>query len=257
MSGLLHVVNNLNGVRLVTLNRPEALNALNTPLLEELACALDLAQTTPEVLAVVMTGGSKVFAAGADIKEMAALDLVGTLSDARQHCWQRISHFRKPLIAAVNGLALGAGCELALHADIVIAGENAKFGQPEIKLGIIPGAGGTQRLPHVVGKSLAMQMILTGEPINAHQALRAGLVSEVTAPEVTLERALHLAHAIARQAPIAVCLAKEAVLTAVEANLNAGMRMERKAFALLAATQDRQEGLLAFQDRRPPHFIGR
>lgn len=257
MPCLLNRMNNPQGVCMITLGRPEALNALNTELLKQLVDALDDAQTDPAVRAVVLTGGNKVFAAGADIHEMAANDFIATLSDQRIACWQRISQFKKPLIAAVNGLALGAGCELVLHADIVIAGENARFGLPEINLGIMPGAGGTQRLPVVVGKSRAMQMVLTGEPIDAHQALQSGLVSEVTSVERTIERALHIAHSIACKAPIAVNLAKEAVLTASEANLACGLRLERKAFALLAATQDRQEGLKAFQEKREPHFIGR
>jgi enoyl-CoA hydratase len=245
------------GVLLITLNRPEARNALRTQLLGELAEALEAAAADPEVKAVVITGGDKVFAAGADIKEMAALDVVGVLTDVRPTYWRRIYAFPKPLIAAVNGFALGGGCELVMHADIVIAGESAQFGQPEINLGIIPGAGGTQRLIRTVGKSLAMKLVLSGEFIDAKTALTAGLVAEVTPPELTIERALTLAGSIATKPPLAVRLAKEAMLKAFETTLETGLNLERKAFATLAATEDRQEGIAAFIDKRKPEFKGR
>lgn len=245
------------GVRLITLQRPQALNALTTQLLEELASALSEAQEDPDTGAVVLTGSARAFAAGADIKEMAERDLVGILNDPRQASWQRITAFNKPLLAAVNGFALGGGCELAMHADIIIAGEDARFGQPEINLGIMPGAGGTQRLLRAVGKSLAMQMVLTGEAIDARHALRGGLVSEITAPEFTVERALHLARLIAGKAPLAVRLAKEALLKAMDTDLASGLRFERQAFTVLAGTRDRDEGIRAFQDKRSPSFTGR
>ena len=246
-----------DGVRLITLQRPEALNALNTELLGELAAELDAAERDAETRVVVVTGSRKAFAAGADIKEMAERDLVGILNDPRVAHWQRITAFAKPLIAAVNGFALGGGCELAMHADILIAGEDARFGQPEINLGIIPGAGGTQRLLRAVGKSLAMQMVLTGEAIDARHALRAGLVSEVTQPEFTVERALQVARVIARKAPLAVRMAKEALLKAQDTDLASGLRFERHAFTLLAGTADREEGIRAFQEKRPARFLGR
>ena len=246
-----------DGVRLITLQRPEALNALNTELLGELAAELDAAERDAETRVVVITGSRKAFAAGADIKEMAERDLVGILDDPRVAHWQRITAFAKPLIAAVNGFALGGGCELAMHADILIAGEDARFGQPEINLGIIPGAGGTQRLRRAVGKSLAMQMVLTGEAIDARHALRAGLVSEVTQPEFTVERALQVARVIARKAPLAVRLAKEALLKAQDTDLASGLRFERHAFTLLAGTADREEGIRAFQEKRAPRYLGR
>ncbi|WBG61600.1 2,3-dehydroadipyl-CoA hydratase PaaF [Pseudomonas citronellolis] len=246
-----------DGVRLITLQRPEALNALNTELLGELAVELDAAERDAETRVVVITGSRKAFAAGADIKEMAERDLVGILNDPRVAHWQRITAFAKPLIAAVNGFALGGGCELAMHADILIAGEDARFGQPEINLGIIPGAGGTQRLLRAVGKSLAMQMVLTGEAIDARHALRAGLVSEVTQPEFTVERALQVARVIARKAPLAVRMAKEALLKAQDTDLASGLRFERHAFTLLAGTADREEGIRAFQEKRPARFLGR
>jgi enoyl-CoA hydratase len=249
-------VEQLQAVRLITLQRPQALNALNTVMLGELAAELSAAEADPETRVVVLTGSRKAFAAGADIKEMAERDLVGILNDPRQASWQTITRFSKPLIAAVNGFALGGGCELAMHADILIAGEDARFGQPEINLGIMPGAGGTQRLLRAVGKSLAMQMVLTGEAIDARHALRAGLVSEITQPEFTVERAVQIAHAIAAKAPLAVRLAKEALLKAMDTDLASGLRFERHAFTLLAGTADRDEGIRAFQDKRAPQFRG-
>ncbi|HEY5717560.1 MAG TPA: 2,3-dehydroadipyl-CoA hydratase PaaF [Motiliproteus sp.] len=244
------------GVLTLTLNRPEVLNALNTALLNQLATRLEQAQADANVHAVVITGSRRAFAAGADIREMAALDAVGVLKDPRVGYWRRISQFSKPLIAAVNGFALGGGCELAMHADIIIASEDARFGQPEIKLGIMPGAGGTQRLLRAVGKSLAMQMVLTGEPIDARQAQAAGLVSEITPPELTLERAQRIAAQIARHAPLAVELAKDALQKAQDTDLASGLSYERKAFTLLAATADRNEGIQAFLEQRPAHYKG-
>ncbi|MAD44871.1 MAG: 2,3-dehydroadipyl-CoA hydratase [Oceanospirillaceae bacterium] len=245
------------GVWLVRLNRPQALNALNTELLGELSAVLDHAEMTEDVRALVLTGSTRAFAAGADINEMAALDMVGILNDPRQQHWQRITRFSKPLIAAVNGFCLGGGCELAMHADILIAGHDAEFGQPEINLGIMPGAGGTQRLLRAVGKSMAMQMVLSGQPISAQQALQCGLVSEITQPEMTVERALALACRIATKAPLAVRLAKEAILRGMDADLSTGLRYERQAFTLLAATDDRNEGIAAFREKRQPGFSGR
>ena len=246
----------VEGVRLITLNRPEALNALTTDLLGELAVELDAAEQDAETRAVVITGSRKAFAAGADIKEMAERNLVGILNDPRQAHWQRITRFSKPLLAAINGFCLGGGCELAMHADILIAGEDAKFGQPEINLGIMPGAGGTQRLLRAVGKSLAMQMVLTGEAIDARTAQRAGLVSELTQPELTVERALAIAKIIAQKAPLATRLAKEAILKAEDTDLASGLRFERHAFTMLAGTRDREEGISAFQEKRRPIFTG-
>lgn len=244
------------GVLTITLHRPEALNALNTKLLEELAALLQDVQRDDTVRAVVITGSAKAFAAGADVREMASLDAVGVLKDPRVDHWKQITAFKKPLIAAVNGFCLGGGCELAMHADIIIAGEDALFGQPEIKLGIMPGAGGTQRLLRAVGKSMAMQMVLTGEPISAKQAMGFGLISEITVPEATLERAQKVAQQIARHAPIAVEMAKDSVLKAFDTDLSSGLLYERKAFTLLAATEDRNEGINAFIEKRKPQFKG-
>ncbi|MBY4677155.1 2,3-dehydroadipyl-CoA hydratase PaaF [Marinobacterium arenosum] len=245
------------GVLTITLNRPDAYNALRNQLLMELADVLDQVADNDEVKAVLVTGGDKVFAAGADIKEMAALDAVGMLSDKRPTYWKRIAAFPKPLIAAVNGYALGGGCELVMHCDIVIAGDNAQFGQPEINLGIIPGAGGTQRLIRTVGKSMAMQLVLSGTFISAEQAREFGLVSEVVIPERTLERARQLATTIASKPPVAVRLAKEVLLKAFDTTLDSGLNLERKAFTLLAATEDRNEGIAAFMEKRKPNFTGK
>lgn len=245
------------GVITITLNRPAARNALCNNLLKELADTLDASITDERIKAVVITGGKKVFAAGADIKEMAELDAVGVMNDIRPAYWRRIAQYPKPIIGAVNGFALGGGCELMMHCDIVIAGDNAQFGQPEINLGIIPGAGGTQRLLRTVGKSMAMQLVLSGEFISAAQARDFGLVSEVTIPEMSYKRALTLAKSIARKPPLAVRLAKESLLKAYETTLETGLNLERKAFTLLAATEDRNEGIAAFMDKRRPEFKGK
>lgn len=244
-------------VLLVTLNRPAARNALRTATLAELAAVLGAAMVDPGVGAVVIAGSEKFFAAGADIKEMAALGPVELLADARPRHWRHIAAFPKPLIAAVNGYALGGGCELAMHADIIIAGSGAQFGQPEINLGIMPGAGGTQRLARVVGKSRAMQMVLGGEPIDAATALQCGLISEVLPPDQVLARALALASSIAAKAPLALRAAKESVLLASEAGLSVALETERKSFVLLAASHDRNEGIAAFLEKRAPRYLGR
>lgn len=244
------------GVLRVTLHRPDALNALNTALLEELAATLAGAEDDTKVRAVVIAGSQRAFAAGADINEMAARGLVGMLDDPRQRYWAAIARFNKPIIAAVNGFALGGGCELAMHADIIIASEDSLFGQPEINLGIMPGAGGTQRLVRAVGKALATQMVLTGKPISARRALEAGLISEITQPELTVERALVVAETIAAKAPLAVRLAREALNKAEDTDLASGLRFERHAFTLLAGTEDREEGIRAFQEKRPAIFNG-
>ncbi len=246
-----------SGVMTITLNRPQARNALCNNLLREIAEVLDSTINNDNVRAVVITGGEKAFAAGADIKEMAELDVVGVMNDIRPAYWRRIAQYPKPMIAAVNGFALGGGCELMMHCDIVIAGDNAQLGQPEINLGIIPGAGGTQRLLRTVGKSMAMQLVLSGEFINAGQAREFGLVSEVTIPEMSYPRALKLARTIAAKPPIAVRLAKESLLKAYETTLETGLNLERKAFTLLAATEDRNEGIAAFMEKRHPNFQGK
>jgi enoyl-CoA hydratase len=244
------------GVVRITLHRPEVRNALRTQTIAEIAGVLATA-AADDTRAVVITGGLDCFAAGADLREMTPLGAVDVLMHERARHWQAIATFPKPLIAAVNGYALGAGCELALCADIVVAGTNAQFGQPEINLGMIPGAGGMQRLARVAGKALAMQLCLTGRPIGAQVALAAGLVVEVSEPESALARAVEIASIIAAKSPLAVRLAKEGVLRAFEAPLSAALVADRQAFALLAASEDRNEGIAAFLQKRPPRFTGR
>ena len=244
-------------VLMITLNRPEARNALNLAVLEGLAEALAEAGADDDTRAVVLTGGEAVFAAGADIKEMAGLTAVEVLTNKRAEFRAAISRFPKPLIAAVNGFCLGGGNELAMQADIIIAGEGARFGQPEINLGLIAGSGGTQRLTQIVGKPLAMKMALAGEFIDAPAALASGLVAEIVPDDRTISRAVELAAKIASKSPVAVRLAKEAVLRASEAALADGLAFERKAFALTFATEDHREGIAAFLEKRKPIFEGR
>ncbi|WP_455428091.1 2,3-dehydroadipyl-CoA hydratase PaaF [Dryocola sp. LX212] len=241
----------------LTLNRPQARNALNNALLEQLADALEAAQSDDGIGAVVITGSERCFAAGADLKEMASRDMPATLNDPRPQLWARIERFPKPLLTAVNGYALGAGCELAMLSDIVLAGDNARFGLPEITLGIMPGAGGTQRLIRSIGKALAYRMVLTGEAITAEQALQAGLAAEVCSTALTLEYAQKLAARITQHAPLALQAAKIALRQAHELSLTQGLQQERQLFTLLAATSDRQEGIAAFLEKRPAAFKGR
>ena len=245
------------GVVQITLHRPEYRNALRTQTLAEIAAELGLATADDATKAVVITGGLNCFAAGADVREMAPLGPDEILKHERQHHWRAVATFPKPLIGAVCGYALGGGCELALCCDILIAGKNAQFGQPEVNLGMIPGAGGTQRLTRTIGKSLTMQMVLTGKPIGAQQALAAGLVVEVDEPESALARAVEIASIIATKPALAVRRAKESVLRAYELALTEGIAEERQAFAQLAASHDRNEGIAAFLEKRKPEFTGR
>ncbi|MBJ3813628.1 2,3-dehydroadipyl-CoA hydratase [Shimwellia pseudoproteus] len=241
----------------LTLHRPEARNALDNRLLTALADALDAAAGDPGIGAVIITGQPRFFAAGADLREMASRGLAETLNDPRPAIWQRIDSFPKPLIAAVNGYALGAGCELVLLCDLVIAGDNASFGLPEITLGLMPGAGGTQRLIRTVGKALAYRMVLSGDAISAQRALQAGLVAEVHPAGLTLEYARTLAARIAGHAPLALQAAKQALRYSQESGVTQGLKQERTLFTLLAATDDRREGIAAFLEKRPPTFTGR
>lgn len=245
------------GVLEIRLNRPEARNALSTPLLRGIVGLLEQAESDDAVRCVVLTGGDSVFAAGADLAEMAAKDMQAVLLEERPRLFAAIGRFPKPVVGAVCGYALGGGCELVMHADLIIAGESAQFGQPEINLGIIPGAGGTQRLTRAVGKSLAMKMVLAGEFISAREAQAAGLVAEVAADDACLGRAHELARKIAAKAPLAVRLAKDAVLQAFETPLGAGMALERRNFVVLAGTEDRNEGVRAFLEKRKPVWKGR
>jgi enoyl-CoA hydratase len=244
-------------VLLVTLNRPKQLNALSGALLGELGQAMRAAAEDESVRCVVLAGNERVFSAGADIKEMTAAGIAAIDNAARQEAWRRIERFPKPLVAAVAGHCLGGGHELAMLADIVVAGEDARFGQPEINLGILPGGGATQRLTRAVGKSLAMKLILTGEPIDARTALAAGLVAEVVPTARALERAIELAGKIAEKSPVAARLAKGAVLAAFDTPLAQGLEAERQAVRLAFTTADRIEGMAAFVEKRPPRFTGR
>jgi enoyl-CoA hydratase len=243
-----------DAVAVIRLNRPKVLNALNSATIAEVATALEGIAGNAAIRCVVLTGSERAFAAGADISEMAGQPMPA--SSGAEH-WARVSSFPKPLIAAVNGLALGGGMELAMICDIVLASENARFGQPEINLGIIPGAGGTQRLTRVVGKSLAMEMVLNARMLNAEDALRVGLVSGIYPPETLLYNALALAKQIAARAPLAVQAAKASVNAAFETSLEAGLNFERERFVKLFGTEDQKEGMQAFLEKRRAQWKGR
>jgi enoyl-CoA hydratase len=242
---------------LVRLNRPKQLNALNGPTMDALCAALEELDRDDAVRAIVVTGSERAFAAGADIGEMANATPIDMLASNRIGQWDRVRRVGKPVIAAVNGWCLGGGCELAMTLDLIVAGEGAKFGQPEISIGVIPGAGGTQRLTRAIGKSKAMAMILTGEPISARDAEAAGLVARVTQDEVVVEDALALAAQVATKSPIALRLAKEAVNAAYEMSLTDALAHERRLFYLLFASEDQKEGMAAFLEKRTPDFRGR
>ncbi|MCH2549795.1 MAG: enoyl-CoA hydratase [Alphaproteobacteria bacterium] len=242
-------------VGLVRLNRPKALNALCDELISELGHALDDFEKNDEVRCVVLTGSEKAFAAGADIKEMAPKTYMSAyMEDFITNGWEKVTVCRKPVIAAVSGFALGGGCELAMMCDFIIAADNAQFGQPEIKLGIIPGAGGTQRLPRFVGKSKAMEMVLTGRIMDAAEAERSGLVSRVVPAAELVEEAIKVAEGIAKLSMPVTILAKESVNRAFETTLQEGVRFERRLFHSLFASDDQKEGMSAFIEKRPPNF---
>ncbi len=246
-----------DGVLLIRLNRPDAKNALNTAVRTALAAAFAEAATDPATRCVVLTGDTESFAAGADIREMAEAGAVELMLRQTHLLWRAIAQCPKPVIAAVNGYALGGGCELAMHADIIVAGESAQFGQPEVRVGIMPGAGGTQRLLRAVGKFKAMKMLLTGKPVTARQAETMGLVSEVVADAEVLPTALAMAGTIAAMPPLATQQIKEVVLAGADAPLDAALALERKAFQLLFDSRDQKEGMRAFLERRRPSYEGR
>lgn len=244
-------------IGIVQLNRPKVLNALNFELMSELVTKFEELDKDAAVKVIVLTGGERAFAAGADLAEMSQATPVDLVLGRRFELWDRIRKISKPIIAAVSGYCLGGGNELAMNCDIIIASETATFGQPEVNVGIIPGAGGTQRLPRVVGKYKAMEMILTGKSISADEAYRIGLVNHVVPPESLMEEAKKMAADIASKPPISIRSAKEAILKAQDTTLEVGLEFERKAFYLLFATEDGKEGMKAFLEKRKPTFKGK
>lgn len=245
------------GVALIRLNRPKQLNALSRALMSELADAFDTLAQDDSCVCVVLTGNERAFAAGADITEFAAKTPVDMLKSYRFKEWRSVKEFPKPIIAAVSGFCLGGGCELAMHCDMIVASESARFGQPEINLGIMPGAGGTQRLTRAVGKFRAMEMVLTGEMMSARQMLDAGLVNRVVPTELYLEKAVELARVLAGKAPLALQLAKESVLKAEEMTQDQALDVERKIFYLLFSSEDKDEGVSAFIEKRKANWQGK
>jgi len=244
-------------VALLRIDRPEARNALSPEVMERLAAELERMDQDPEVRCVVIAGSDAVFAAGADIRAMSERTFAEALYHPAAEFWRRLARVKTPLIAAVSGWALGGGCELALACDMIVASETATFGQPEINLGIIPGGGGTQRLGRLLGKQRAMELVLTGRRFDAAAGLEMGLVNRVAPEGRWLEEAMELARAVAKQAPIAARLAKQAVLSAEETVLSAGLDSERRLYELAMATEDRAEGMEAFLSKREPEFKGR
>lgn len=245
-----------NGVSVIRLNRPKVRNALNTELREKMAEIFIKLNDDPKTKAIVLTGGDKVFAAGADINDFLTAKTVDIYLRNSERYWDAITNCRKPIIAAVNGYALGGGCELAMHADIIVAGKSAKFGQPEIKIGLMPGAGGTQRLFRVIGKHKAMKLILTGDMINADAADQMGLVSEVVEDEATIKRAIEIAEQLAGYSPIALTQIKEVANLGVDMPLQGALALERKAFQILFDTEDQKEGAKAFLEKRDANYKG-
>lgn len=244
-------------IALIRLNRPKELNALNLELMGELRDALKELDADDNVRCIIITGNERAFAAGADIKQMSNKNAVDMLLIDQFSTWDQIRKTKKPIIAAVSGFALGGGCELTMVCDMIIASETAQFGQPEIKIGVMPGAGGTQRLPRAVGKAKAMEMVLTGNFISAEEAKAAGLVNKVVPVEVYLQEAVKLAKDIASKSPIAIQMAKESVNKAFEMPLQEALYFERKNFYMLFATEDQKEGMAAFVEKRAADFKGR
>ena len=245
-----------DGVSVITLNRPNVRNALNAELRQQLADLFIQLNDDPDTRAIVLTGGQKVFAAGADINDFLTAKTADMYLRHSERYWDAISNCQKPIIAAVNGYALGGGCELAMHTDIIIAGQSAKFGQPEIKIGLMPGAGGTQRLFRAIGKHKAMKMVLTGDIISADEADQMGLVSEVVVDTVTITRAIEMATQLAAYSPIALAQIKEVSMLGADMPLQAALALERKAFQMLFDTDDQKEGARAFLEKRSPVYKG-
>lgn len=251
------ITEQVDRVAVVYLNRPETLNAISPGMLSTLCDTLEALDADPQVRVFVLTGKGRAFAAGADIRLMAKATPSDILELDTRSYWKRLGRLNKPLIAAVNGYAYGGGCELAMQCDLIVASETARFAQPEIKLGIMPGAGGTQRLARAIGPYRAMELILTGEPLSAQDAYAAGLVNRLVPPERCLEEALALAHLIAQRPPLAVRLAREAVRHGFETSLREGLEVERRNYLLLFDTEDQKEGMAAFLEKRLPRFSGR
>ena len=246
----------VKGVCVIRLNRPKVRNALNTELRQKLADIFIQLNDDPQIKAIVLTGGDKVFAAGADINDFLTAKTVDVYLRHSERYWDAITNCRKPIIAAVNGYALGDGCELAMHADIIVAGKSAKFGQPEIKIGLMSGAGGTQRLFRVIGKHKAMKLILTGDMISADAADQMGLVSEVVEDEATIKRAIEIAEQLAGYSPIALAQIKEVANLGVDMPLQGALALERKAFQILFDTEDQKEGAKALLEKRSAEYKG-
>jgi enoyl-CoA hydratase/carnithine racemase len=244
-------------VALLRLNRPEARNALSPEVMATLADELERLDPDPDVRCIVIAGSDQVFAAGADIKALSERSFADALSHPSASFWRRVAAIKTPLVAAVSGFALGGGCELALACDMIVASDTARFGQPEITLGIIPGGGGTQRLARVLGKQLAMEYVITGRQFDADMALEMGLVNKIAKKNRWLEEAMKLARTVAERPPIAVRLGKQAVLVAEETALSAGLENERRLYEIAMATEDRVEGMQAFLEKREPKFEGR
>jgi enoyl-CoA hydratase len=244
-------------VALIQLNRPKDLNALNLQLMQELRDTLQRLDKIAEIKVIIITGNEQAFAAGADIKQMADKTAIDMLTIDQFSTWDQIRKTKKPIIAAVSGFALGGGCELAMTCDMIIASETAKFGQPEIKIGVMPGAGGTQRLTKAIGKAKAMELVLTGRFISGEEAQRYGLVNKVVPVEFYLKEAVQLASEIAQMSPIAIQLAKEAVNRSFETHLDEGLQFERKNFYLAFASEDQKEGMKAFVEKRKPEYRGK
>jgi enoyl-CoA hydratase len=243
-------------IALLRINRPEVRNALNLAVREQLAEHFSALGSDETTRCIIITGNEKAFAAGADIRDMVERTPIEIMARHTERLWSSIASCPKPVIAAVNGYAWGGGCELAMHADIIIAGDGASFAQPEVRVGIMPGAGGTQRLTRAVGKFQAMRMLLTGQPVTARDALAMGLVSEVVADADVLQKALEFAKVIASMPPVAVMQIKETVLAGQDASLETALMLERKAFQLLFATADQKEGMRAFLEKRKPEYRG-
>ncbi|MFN8442739.1 MAG: enoyl-CoA hydratase-related protein [Caldilineaceae bacterium] len=246
-----------NRVGIVQLNRPNALNALNGELMAELTDALQTLDINQAIGCIVITGNEKAFAAGADIKQMANASVVEMITSPFLNAWDQVRRIHKPIVAAVSGWCLGGGCELALLCDTIIASESARFGQPEINLGVIPGAGGTQRLTRAVGKAVAMDIILSDRKLTAQEALQFGLVSRIAPVDQYLTLAIEVATTIASKSPVALRVAKEAVNAAYETGLSEGVNVERRLFNLLFATEDQKEGMAAFIEKRPAQWKGK